>query len=207
MAKPAALPSEAKSIVTVGDGRGFVVNYRGNRLVVTAARCLPHLPPCRGASCHSAERTFPALISALGETPFVDALCLFADPVADIALLGSPDEQEPYDEVPYDKLMEDAAPLAMADAPERGQAWLLSLGQKWFRCTIEYAKELDGPLWISATEQPIVSGMLGSPIVSDNRAAMGICCPSSVSSSKDHNAGGPNPRLFRDLPAWLLRDL
>jgi hypothetical protein len=137
----------------------------------------------------------------------VDALCLFADPIADIAVLGSPDEQEPYDEVPYDKLMENAAPLAMSDAPERGQAWLLSLEQKWFRCTVEYAKELDGPLWIRDAEQPIFSGMLGSPIVSADGAAVGICCASGVSSSEDQNAGGPNPRLFRDLPARLLRDL
>jgi hypothetical protein len=33
---------EAKSaVVTVGDGRGFIVNYGHSRLVVTTAQCLP----------------------------------------------------------------------------------------------------------------------------------------------------------------------
>jgi hypothetical protein len=32
-------------VVTVGHGRGFVVEGTGERLVITAAHCLPSLPP------------------------------------------------------------------------------------------------------------------------------------------------------------------
>ncbi len=39
------------SIVTVGDGRGFVVEgIRSDLLVVTAAHCLPFFPPCHDGS-------------------------------------------------------------------------------------------------------------------------------------------------------------
>ena len=32
-------------VITVGQGRGFVVEGAGERLVITAAHCLPSLPP------------------------------------------------------------------------------------------------------------------------------------------------------------------
>ena len=33
------------SVITVGHGRGFVVEGAGERLVITAAQCLPSVPP------------------------------------------------------------------------------------------------------------------------------------------------------------------
>jgi hypothetical protein len=32
-------------VITVGHGRGFVIEGAGERLVITAAHCLPSLPP------------------------------------------------------------------------------------------------------------------------------------------------------------------
>jgi hypothetical protein len=85
---------EAESaVVTVGDGRGFVIKHRHDRLVVTAAHCLPRFPPCHGAS-YLEERTYSELLAPLGDDLAVWAECLFADPIADIAVLGSPDDQE-----------------------------------------------------------------------------------------------------------------
>jgi hypothetical protein len=146
------------SVVTVGDGRGFVVKYAHNRLVVTAAHCLPLVPPAHGAS-YLHERTYRTLLAPLGGEPAVSAECLFADPIADIAVLGSPDNQELGDEAEaYEALVESVTPIAIAEAPEKGDAWLLSLEQEWFKCTVEYMKEMDGPLWISNPAQPIVGG-------------------------------------------------
>lgn len=166
---------KAKSaVVSVGDGRGFVVNGRKHlngppdRLVVTAAHCLPSLPPCHGAS-YSAERTYKALLAALGRKPAVFAECLFADPISDIAVLGSPGDLELSDQADaYEALMESVTPRPIADAPEQGQGWLLSLDGTWFRCSVAYNKRLDGPLVISNTEQPIVFGMSGSPVLSSD---------------------------------------
>jgi hypothetical protein len=48
---------EAKrAVVTAGAGRGFVVQAEGERLVVTAAHCLPHLRP---AAADSENRGLP----------------------------------------------------------------------------------------------------------------------------------------------------
>jgi hypothetical protein len=58
------------AIVTVGDGRGFAVEHAGNRLVVTAAHCLPFFPPCHGAS-YLEERTYGALLAILDREPAI----------------------------------------------------------------------------------------------------------------------------------------
>jgi hypothetical protein len=85
------------SIIRVGKGRGFVVEdaerfarfgFRGDCLVVTAAHCLPFFPPCHSCS-YLHERTYKALLGPLGQKPTVWAECLFADPIGDIAVLGT----------------------------------------------------------------------------------------------------------------------
>src|SRR5580765_2407384 len=76
-------------IVTAGSGRGFVVESAGERLVITAAHCLPFLPPAQ-SFFGSKERTYGPLLSPLGDQPLAWAACRFVDPIADIAVLGSP---------------------------------------------------------------------------------------------------------------------
>ena len=59
---------DAKSaVVTVGDGRGFVVNYGHSRLVVTAAQCLPFFT--HGES--ELEQKTYKLLAPLGSKPAV----------------------------------------------------------------------------------------------------------------------------------------
>jgi|ERR1700722_4078459 len=195
--------SAKSSVVTVGDGRGFVVNGPYNEpVVVTAAHCLPFFPPCHGAS-HFHERTYKSLLAPLGKEPFVWAECLFVDPFADIAVLGLPENQELRNEAEaYEKLVGSATPFSITDAPSQDQGWLLSLGARWFRCAVEYIKEIDGPLLISNPALTIVGGMSGSPVISDQGAAIGVICIGS-----DSGCDLPisvNPRLVRDLPSWLL---
>ncbi len=208
--------NQAKSaVVTVGEGRGFVVKYAHDRLVVTAAHCLPFFPPCHGAS-YLAERTYGALLAPLGREPAVCAECLFADPIADIAVLGSPDNQDLWDEAKaYEALVQSVTPIVIAEAPQKGRAWLLSLEQEWFKCTVEYMKPIDGPLYICKTAEPIKGGMSGSPVISSEGAAIGIVALSSnpggvapeIADRCEDQNGSRNPRLVRDLPGWLLRAL
>src|SRR5262252_6320371 len=77
-------------VITAGSGRGFVVDGAGERLVITAAHCLPFLPPAP-SFFEPKERIFGPLIARLGDEPRAWAVCRFVDPVADIAVLGSPD--------------------------------------------------------------------------------------------------------------------
>ncbi len=116
-------------VVKVGDGRGFVIKYRvsillptkrlfiEHRVVVTAAHCLPKLPPACAAS-FAYERTYANLLGRLNDREgSVWAECLFADPVADIAVLGNPDDQELGDEADaYDQLIERAGVLKVGEA-------------------------------------------------------------------------------------------
>jgi hypothetical protein len=147
------------------------------------------------------------LLAPLGSGPAVCAECLFADPNADIAVLGSPDNQALFDEAEaYEALLESADPFPISDAPERGQGWLLSLEGKWFGCAVDYMKFVDGPLYITHCAQPIAGGMSGSPIISAQGMAIGVVCVANDSSCGD-TANGPNPRLVRDLPGWLLRGI
>jgi hypothetical protein len=197
-------PPATKSILTVGDGRGFVINYRHRRLIVTAAHCLPFFPPCHGAS-YLEERTYQTLLAPLDSEPAVWAECLFADPIADLAVLGSPDNQELSNQADaYEALVESLDPFPITDAPEKSYAWLCSLENEWFDCTVQYNKYADGPLWLFNTEQSIKCGMSGSPIISDASAAIGIVNLGS-SNNMSGPCGPPNSRLVRDLPGWLLR--
>lgn len=196
---------EAKrAVVTVGEGRGFVVECEHNRFVVTAAHCLPYFPPCMTAS-YTQERTYKTLLGPLGKKPSVWTECLFADPIGDIAVLGPPDNQKLANECAlYDELIEMAESLEIADPPKKCPAWLLSLNGQWFRCTVQHN---NGPLWISETAEAIIGGMSGSPIVADDGAAIGIMCTAGDDHDVyTHAPAGPNPRLTYNLPGWLLRE-
>ena len=178
----------ARSVITVGDGRGFVVTTRhvqlirnqigewrslkrARRLIITAAHCLPHLPPCHGAS-YTEERTYANLIGPLGETPSVWTECLFADPIADIAVLGEPDGQALFKECEaYETLIEATPALHMVDPKENtGRSWLLSLNRQWISCEVEH----NGGPWLirNASKPGIQGGMSGSPILNHNRSAV-----------------------------------
>ncbi len=89
--------------------------------------------------------------------------------------------------------MESATLLAIADAPEQGHGRPLSLDGRWLRRRFQIIN--DGPLWIE-TEEPIVGGMSGSPIISDDVAAIGVNCLADIS---DDPVGASNTLRLSDL--------
>ena len=196
------------TVLTVGEGRGFVVEHRGEHLVVTASHCLPWLPSGFGI-VYSEQHVYRKMLGPLGSAPTVACECLFVNPVGDVAVLGVPDTQSFSDEVDaYRALLEYATPFRITEAPEKGRGFLLSLEGEWFGCQVEWMKSIDGPLWVSKLAQSIEGGMSGSPIVSENGNAIGIVATSVMEKGKDaatDEFGASNPRLMRDLPLWLLR--
>ena len=216
---------EIRSVVTVGDGRGFAVQTGQDRLVVTAAHCLPDVPLCATFS-HPTERIYQAVLGPLRDERTVWAECLFADPIGDIAVLGPPNNNEfPREAEAYDALVDSVTPSTISDPlramspplsvhgierdpvflPHTTGAWLLSLAGEPFRCRVTHNP---GSLWVSETVQDIRPGMSGSPIIADDGSAIGVFCTSSgVPGEKSNREHGPNPGLADHLPGWLLREI
>jgi hypothetical protein len=108
-----------RAVIKVGHGgRGFIVETeQRERIVITAAHRVAadgrHLPAHPWS--HPEERLYKRLLGPLGKAkPTVWANCLFADPLADIAVLGPPDDQELPDKADaYTKLMDVAPPFLL----------------------------------------------------------------------------------------------
>lgn len=187
-------------VITAGSGRGFVVESAGERLVITAAHCLPSLPPVQSFFAPK-EHVYGPLLAPLGGEPRARAMCRFVDPIADIAVLGSPDNPH-ADE--YKALMETATAFSIGGSLRNPvNFWLpgrlLSLdGRRWFSCTVRH---FGGPLWITHAAEVIRNEMSGSPIVTEIGTAIGVACTAAAPWQ-----GGPNPRLTHNLPGWLLHD-
>lgn len=206
---PKKITKLISSVVTVGDGRGFVIGHHHHQLIVTAAHCLPHLPPRQGYDSTGFGHIFKKLLGPLGKKRTVWAECFFVDPISDIAVLGSPDNQSLFKAADdYEALLESVEPIPIGDGPEEGRGWLLSLEGEWFGCTVNC--ESSSPVYITHTAQPIKGGMSGSPIILGDGTAIGVLCASMVTFKNGERVdlmdeiGSANPRLMRDLPGWLI---
>jgi len=205
-----AVPDDEKkrAVVKVGDGRGFGARGKngGAPLIITAAHCLPFFPPCASFSFLE-ERTYQSLLGLLGSEPDVWAECRFADPIADIAVLGPPDSQSlPAESDRYDALVEKIPALTVSEAPMGGVAWILSLDGRWLRCKFERYTP-SGGLWISEAEN-IEGGMSGSPVIGDDGFAIGVVCSGGREGWIHDGActeGGPDPVLTLNLPGWFWK--
>jgi hypothetical protein len=215
-------------VIKVGDGRGFIIEHRvkfprlkqrpkhlpkaislsrfvDRRLIVTAAHCLPKFPPATAAA-YLHERTYEGLLGDLdGSRKDVWAECLFADPVADVAVLGCPDTQELGDEADAYSALTDDAPILRIGKARKGSGWVLALDGHWMRTNIEVLSGMGGAsLWIDATEP----GMSGSPILNDARLAVGIVALGmervSGNGQRKNERAAQQPILSRNLPGWLL---
>jgi len=186
------LDEAAAAVVRVGAGRGFVIQCSRGRLIITAAHCLPDLPPAMSFSLVE-ERTYPSVLGGIEVEPTIAAECLFVDPVADIAVLGEPDGQLlPGDGHAYGEMVEACAALPVS-AATTDAALLLYLDGNWRPCALrEFMRG-----YACDTQLTIHGGMSGSPILNTEGAAIGVVATNQ----------GPHPRLANHLPAWLARNL
>jgi len=182
-------------VFKVGDGRGF----RVGDFVITAAHCLPHLPPCMTFYSHLEERTYENLIGSLGAEPAVWAEVVFVDPISDLAILSEPDSQDLSEQCDaYRQLLAAAHrfPIANIKANKETPTKVLSLDGKWIVAT---ACHHSGPLLL---KEPItVGGMSGSPVLDNSGNAIAVVCSGVVFSGE--GAWSSNCRLMHSLPRWF----
>jgi hypothetical protein len=215
---------EVSSVLQVGAGRGFIFDQKVrppgwgrpeveklgpllrpfvvHRRIITAAHCLPHFPEPHAWESH--DQVYPNLLGVLGEEPSVYGLLVFADPIGDIAVLGSPDCQEMYEQsAAYEELVEPLKAIPLGNA-ETGKGWMLSLDKpyRWEPTTLntDYGSLLSGPT---------LGGQSGSPILNEEGQAVGVVSIGTMSEngkelvSSQNNGPQPMPKL--NLPAWMLR--
>ena len=188
------LANAKNAIVSAGGGRGFLIEARGFQLVVTAAHCLPHLPPPHPRSSFE-QRTYSKLLGPLGRTPSVWAECLFVDPIADLAVLGEPDRQAfPPEMTAYEDLVASRSSLHIGTLIKPCPLWLLTLDGQWTQCAFPD----DGRgRWLSvvgALPEAFAPGTSGSPIIAADGHAVGLIGVGGLS----------NPVLADRLPGWVL---
>jgi hypothetical protein len=157
----------ADAVVRVGDGRGFLVETtRRYRFVITAAHCLPYLPPAHPYS-YLHERTYENVVGPIGGTPAIWAECVFVDPIADLAVLAEPDNQALSDQADaYEQFTADRPVLRVIGTnrrspdPRAAKVSLLTLDGQWSEC----AAKVYGPA-LTLIGANLVGGMSGSPII------------------------------------------
>jgi hypothetical protein len=187
-----------KSLVRVGGGRGFVVETRlggfhhTGRLVITAAHCLPNNDGW--------DNALPDLLGKLGDEPSIAAQCIFIDPVADVAVLCTPDtqaEELAADAEAYEALIEAATPLKIGRAIPWETPMPVSLIALDGHEITGVADHCGMSLGITKMSDPTVKGMSGSPVIDRQGDAIGIV---------NLYAGGESvaASLLANLPGWLL---
>lgn len=214
--------------ISVGNGRGFVLLAESlGPIVITAAHCIGKPRP--SATAESTERLYKAIFGPLDarERPIPGQLA-FADPVADIAVLGRPDWASMPDETSaYECFTKATCPLRISAPPrpldhqmleisletegavpseKYSPVWVLSLKGEWTRCSARWS--LSGHLWVKNERNVLSPGMSGSPIVDESGAIVGAVTVVKPSRALDDGRGyGPQPRLTEDLPRRLVKEL
>jgi hypothetical protein len=195
-------PKQNDAVITVGLARGFLVKRAPwPHHVITAAHCLPQLPPAHPAS-FSSERSYLNLLGPLGEEPSIAAECLFIDPIADLAVLGSVDNQAYIEHAEaYEQFVEGRSTFRVEPLRGHHRAWVLTLTNEWVECTVDVSGG-EGRA-INIIDRPPVGGMSGSPIVSARGGAIGVVSVGSDNPGDEHFG---QPALVGCLPGWLLSE-
>jgi hypothetical protein len=184
-------------LIDVGAARGFVIEVDGpfnERLVVTAAHCLPFLPP---PGPHEPEDSiYVELLGPLDcEQLTVWAACLFVDLVADIAVLCIPHPQHFSEGAEtYARLVDDVTPFQIACVPmqpHRVPVQVKHLGKRW---SAAVAVRSAAGVTIEGSKEVLDLGMSGSPILDQSGNAIAVIASDFI-----------NPVLLDALPAWLVR--
>jgi hypothetical protein len=199
------LKAAQAAFVTVGTGRGFVIETVHERLVLTTAQCLPHLSH-RASGSDFRECTFFDLLGPLGGDVTVSTECLFVDPIADVAVLGEPKRLLDAERDAYKALVESSRTLEIGVMTGPTGAWLLTVEGQWEPCRIQTSPS-GRSLTVVGADAGLAPGSCGSPILSAEGQALGIVSIGDNGSGETTLEGQGQPLLASVLPVWLSDEL
>ncbi len=186
-----------KATVTVnGGGQGVLVN---NNLILTAAHCVE-------CNCDGGIALGDVVVCEItsGQTKF-KAMLLAVDPVSDIAVIGSLDDQGYFNESKaYEEFCESmpSVPLCTREYAvfEKIDIHIYTHKSTWLAGKAEICRDGATHLFITP-EGPIEGGTSGSPIVNNFGEIIGIVSQAGGPGNQEHtDAMGVRPNLA--LPVW-----
>lgn len=183
-----------------GTGLGFLV---AGGLIVTAAHCVDF--DIEGQMALG-DYYLQSIETSDGRRFLVSPL--FVEPVSDLAVFGSADDQEfSEDAQAFERFVESITPIpvAMDLADDERSVSIFSHERKWLDGTasgFQSFSRLSRTLFVTA-KAPVLGGTSGSAILNDDGAAISVV--SVFSHSNDNNMSeGPNPIIGKCLSRVLL---
>jgi hypothetical protein len=116
----------------------------------------PHRHHHHGPLSHGGDKPYPRLLGKLGERPEVSALCLFLDPITDIAVLSSPGDYDREDA--YQALTTSVSPCGSLTL--NGQGYSMRVGQMLRR---QYGCSRSPANWSPAQRNTALTSLAPAP--------------------------------------------
>lgn len=177
-------------------GQGVLV---GGGLILTAAHCIDF--ECKGGMALG-DYFIEDIRTTKGK---LKAAPLAVEPVSDIAVLGSLDQQVLFREAEkFENFCEKVKPISLClddfepfkDFP----VYIYTHRGKWVTARAHQSYKMANTLWIEA-EDPIKDGTSGGPIINESGALVGIVSSFSIPKGR-MKSNGPSPRPHLCLPVW-----
>jgi hypothetical protein len=134
----------------------------------------------------------------------VSAQSVFVDPIADIAVLSLPDEQDFPDE--YERYCELVDESGAPNCKSTERQWMVAPPRR-APMDSDALHLFRGWCCTSLETGPTEAAMSGSPIVNDREKAIGVVsigCTTNANGKRHDEKARPQPILTDNLPGWLL---
>jgi len=190
--------AKATVVILKKGGQGVLVN---NNLIITAAHCIDY--GCNGEMVLG--EYYIEEIKAGGRELKVTPLAV--EPVSDIAVLGSLDDQEFGNEAnDFKKFCEHTRPVPLCRSefePFREfRVHIRTHKKTWVTGSAMKCRDDAAVLQVKSNE-PIVGGTSGGPIINDSGELVGIVSNFNLVNEVNPESEGIAPRPHLTLPVWL----